>query len=82
MPSIAKTPHPSKRGRRGILWGAYTRFTVTLSNAARKGCRTGIQRDRGNNDNVVAGVTQPGIITDCTNIMRDNGFDSTKFIQE
>jgi Flp pilus assembly protein TadG len=51
---------------------------VTLSDAARKGCRTGIQRDRGNNDTTSAGITS-GIISDCTNIMRDNGFDSTKF---
>jgi hypothetical protein len=55
-----------------------TMVKVTLSDAARKGCRTGIQRDRGNNDNVSGGITG-GIISDCTNIMRDNGFDSTKF---
>jgi hypothetical protein len=42
---------------------------VTLSDAARKGCRTGIQRDKANAD----------IVTDCTNIMTDNGFDSSKF---
>lgn len=42
---------------------------VTLSDAARKGCRTGIQRDKANAD----------IITDCTNIMRDNNFNSSKF---
>jgi Flp pilus assembly protein TadG len=42
---------------------------VMLSDAARKGCRTGIQRDKASSD----------IITDCTNIMRDNNFDSSKF---
>src|SRR5215471_18457848 len=42
---------------------------VMLSDAARKGCRTGIQRDKGNSD----------IVSDCTNIMRDNNLDSTKF---
>ena len=42
---------------------------VMLSDAARKGCRTGIQRDKQSSD----------IVTDCINIMRDNGFDSTKF---
>src|SRR5438270_912412 len=42
---------------------------VTLSNAVRKGCRTGIQRDKGNAD----------IFADVVNIMRDNGYDSTKF---
>jgi Flp pilus assembly protein TadG len=41
----------------------------TLSNAARKGCRTGIQRDKGSND----------IFNDVVNIMTDNGYDSTKF---
>jgi Flp pilus assembly protein TadG len=42
---------------------------VILSDAARKGCRTGIQRDKGNQQ----------IIDDCTNIMTDNNFDSSKF---
>jgi Flp pilus assembly protein TadG len=42
---------------------------VILSDAARKGCRTGIQRDKGNAD----------ITSDCTNIMTDNNLDSTKF---
>src|SRR5262249_36227671 len=42
---------------------------VMLSDAARKGCRTGIQRDKANAD----------ITSDCTNIMRDNNFDSSKF---
>jgi Flp pilus assembly protein TadG len=41
----------------------------TLSNAARKGCRTGIQRNTSSTD----------IFNDCVNIMRDNGFDSTTF---
>jgi Flp pilus assembly protein TadG len=41
----------------------------TLSNAARKGCRTGIQRTTASVD----------IYNDCVNIMRDNGFDSTLF---
>jgi Flp pilus assembly protein TadG len=41
----------------------------TLSNAARKGCRTGIQRTTASSD----------IYNDCVNIMRDNGFDSTVF---
>jgi Flp pilus assembly protein TadG len=42
---------------------------VMLSDAARKGCRTGIQRDKGNYD----------ILQDCGNIMLDNSFDSSKF---
>jgi len=42
---------------------------VILSNAALKGCRTGIQRDKGN----------ANIISDCTDILRDNNLDSTKF---
>src|SRR5216683_1822044 len=42
---------------------------VILSDAARKGCRTGIQRDKGNND----------IVTDCNNIMTDNNFNSSQF---
>src|SRR5438309_365608 len=46
-----------------------TMVKVMLSDAARKGCRTGIQRDKGN-----AQITD-----DCTNIMTDNNFDSTKF---
>jgi Flp pilus assembly protein TadG len=46
-----------------------TTVKVILSDAARKGCRTGIQRDKGNAD----------IVTDCTNIMLDNNFNSTKF---
>src|ERR1700730_4363941 len=41
----------------------------TLSNAARKGCRTGIQRT----------TASAEIYTDCVNIGRDNGFDSTLF---
>ncbi len=41
----------------------------TLSGAARKGCRTGILRQYGNTD----------ITNDVTNVMRDNGFDSSKF---
>ena len=41
----------------------------TLCNAARKGCRTGILRQYGNTD----------IANDCTNVMRDNGYDATKF---
>src|SRR5260370_20440128 len=55
-----------------------TMVKVILSDAARKGCRTGIQRDRGNNDNISGGITG-GIISDCTNIMIDNSFDSSKF---
>ena len=46
-----------------------TMVKVMLSDAARKGCRTGIQRDKGNAD----------IVADCTNIMLDNNFGSTKF---
>jgi hypothetical protein len=42
---------------------------VILSDAARKGCRTGIQRDSGNAQ----------IISDCTDVMKDNNFDSSKF---
>lgn len=41
----------------------------TLTAAARKGCRTGILHQYGNAD----------ITNDATNIMRDNGFDATKF---
>jgi Flp pilus assembly protein TadG len=41
----------------------------TLTGAARKGCRTGIIHQYGNND----------IINDVTNVMQDNGFDTTKF---
>jgi Flp pilus assembly protein TadG len=41
----------------------------TLSAAARKGCRTGIIHQYGNQD----------ITTDATNILRDNNFDSSKF---
>ena len=40
-----------------------------LTGAARKGCRTGILSPYGNSD----------IISDVTNVMRDNGLDSTKF---
>jgi Flp pilus assembly protein TadG len=46
-----------------------TMVKVILSDAARKGCRTGIQRDKGNND----------IVTDCNNIMIDNHFTSAQF---
>jgi Flp pilus assembly protein TadG len=46
-----------------------TMVKVMLSDAARKGCRTGIQRDKGNAD----------IVTDCTNIMTDNNFSSSQF---
>ena len=41
----------------------------TLSSAARKGCRTGILHQYGNSD----------ITADVTNILRDAGFDATKF---
>ncbi len=41
----------------------------TLTAAARKGCRTGILHQYGNSD----------IINDATNVMTDNGFDSSKF---
>jgi Flp pilus assembly protein TadG len=40
-----------------------------LTGAARKGCRTGILSPYGNND----------IINDVTNVMRDNGLNSTLF---
>jgi hypothetical protein len=40
-----------------------------LTGAARKGCRTGIIHPYGNSD----------IISDATNVMRDNGFDATLF---
>jgi Flp pilus assembly protein TadG len=42
---------------------------ATLTDAVRKGCRTGIQRDKGNTD----------IFNDVVNVMRDNGYDVTKF---
>jgi Flp pilus assembly protein TadG len=41
----------------------------TLTGAARKGCRTGIIHQYGNND----------IINDATNVMQDNGFDTSQF---
>ena len=41
----------------------------TLTGAARKGCRTGIIHQYGNSD----------ITNDVIDVMRDNGFDSTKF---
>lgn len=40
-----------------------------LDDAARKGCRTGIIHQYGNND----------IINDVTNVMQDNGFNSNQF---
>jgi Flp pilus assembly protein TadG len=40
-----------------------------LTDAARKGCRTGIIYQYGNTD----------IVNDVTNVLRDNGFDSTTF---
>jgi Flp pilus assembly protein TadG len=40
-----------------------------LSGAARKGCRTGILKQYGSSD----------ITSDATNVLRDNGFDVTKF---
>jgi len=40
-----------------------------LSDAARKACRTGIQRDKGNAD----------IASEVNNIMSDNGFTTAKF---
>jgi Flp pilus assembly protein TadG len=40
-----------------------------LTDAARKGCRTGIIHQYGNTD----------IINDATNVMQQNGFDTTKF---
>jgi Flp pilus assembly protein TadG len=42
---------------------------TTLSNAARKGCRTGIKRDKGNAD----------LIQQVRDIMNDNGFGSSTF---
>ena len=42
---------------------------TTLSDAARKGCRTGIKRDKANAD----------IVVEVINIMQDNGFDTSKF---
>jgi hypothetical protein len=41
----------------------------TLCNSARKGCRTGILKQYGNSD----------IFNDVVNVMRDNGYDSSKF---
>ena len=40
-----------------------------LTGAARKGCRTGIIHQYGNND----------ITNDVTNVMQDNGFDTSRF---
>lgn len=45
------------------------RVKEILSGAARKGCRTGILRQYGNSD----------ITSDVINIMRDNGFGTSKF---
>ena len=42
---------------------------TTLSDAARKGCRTGIKRDKANAD----------IVVEVINIMQDNGFDTSRF---
>ena len=42
---------------------------VILSDAARKGCRTGIYRDKANSD----------IVSDCTDVVRDNNFTSGQF---
>jgi Flp pilus assembly protein TadG len=42
---------------------------ATLSDAARKGCRTGIKRDKGNSD----------ITAQVFDVMIDNGYDSSKF---
>src|SRR5207248_9866775 len=53
-----------------------TMVKVMWSGAARKDCRTGIQRDQGNN---YIDDLHPGIIKECTDIMRDNGFDASKF---
>jgi len=41
----------------------------TLCNSARKGCRTGVLRQYSNTD----------IYNDSVNVMRDNGYDSSKF---
>ena len=40
-----------------------------LSDSARKGCRTGIQRDKQNSD----------IVAEVINVMNDNGFGTSKF---
>jgi len=40
-----------------------------LSDAARKACRTGIKRDKGNTD----------IVNEAIDVMKDNGFDASKF---
>jgi len=42
---------------------------VALNNAARKGCRAGIMGNRGSTD----------ILNDVIDVMRDNGFDSSRF---
>jgi Flp pilus assembly protein TadG len=42
---------------------------VILSDAARKGCRTGTRPDKANTD----------ILSDCTEVMRDNQFNSSQF---
>src|SRR5713226_1036529 len=42
---------------------------TTLSDAVRKGCRTGIKRDKGNSD----------ITAQVIDVMKDNGFDTSKF---
>ena len=50
-----------------LSWGIMVKQILT--GAARKGCRTGILQLYGNSD----------IINDATNVMQDNGFDSTLF---
>jgi Flp pilus assembly protein TadG len=49
--------------------GRAMKVSVVLNDAARKGCQTGIRKGKANAD----------ISTDVTNIMQDNGFDSTLF---
>jgi Flp pilus assembly protein TadG len=49
--------------------GRAVQVRQVLTDAARKGCRTGILHQYGNAD----------ITNDATNIMRDNGFDATMF---
>jgi Flp pilus assembly protein TadG len=46
-----------------------TMIRVVLSDAVRKGCQTGMLASKSNAD----------ISTDVTDVLRDNGFDSTKF---
>jgi Flp pilus assembly protein TadG len=89
-PSTSTNPFRSPRGKRSAVAAVEMAFIVPilglfalgmfelsrgvmvreiLTGAARKGCRTGIIYQYGNSN----------IISDVTNVMQDNGFDTSKF---